>query len=57
MNSKDKKEKGTEPNQQDWHNVDNYSSVIGDYQFTTLDFMFEIFINKKQKMLSSRIYA
>lgn len=27
MNSEDNKEKETEPNQQDWHNVDNYCSV------------------------------
>lgn len=40
MNSKDKKEKGTEPNQQDWHNVDNYCLVIGNYQFTTLDLLY-----------------
>lgn len=40
MNSEDKKEKGTEPNQQDCHNVDNYCLVIGNYQFTTLDLLY-----------------
>lgn len=49
MNSKNNKEKETEPNQQDWHNADNYCWVTDNYQFTTLDFMFEIFINKKNK--------
>lgn len=54
-----KKKKELNLIQQDWYNADNYCWVAGNYQFTILASLLglKIFISKKQKILSSRIYA